>query len=76
MRMLKLEGNSIVTVIDAPDPVPGPAEVIVETAVSALCGSELHGYQGPEEQDGNSGHEAAGTVVALIAATGAPKKWF
>ena len=65
MRMLQLEGNGAIAVINAPDPIPGPDEVIVKTAVSALCGSELHGYRSPDGQDGNSGHEAAGTVVAL-----------
>ena len=65
MRMLKLEGKGVVHVIDAPDPIPGPSEVIVATAVSALCGSELHGYHGADASAGNGGHEAAGTVLAL-----------
>jgi threonine dehydrogenase-like Zn-dependent dehydrogenase len=64
MRMLKMEGNGVVTVIDAPEPVPGRGEVVVETAVSALCGSELHSYRGAGFPRGNGGHEAAGTVVA------------
>lgn len=65
MRLLKLDGNSIVRIVQAPDPVPGPHEVVVATAVSALCGSELHGYRGADGVAGNGGHEAAGTVVAL-----------
>ena len=46
MRMLKMDGNDAVRVIEAPDPVPGPGEVVVQTAVSVLCGSELHSYHG------------------------------
>ena len=65
MRALRLEGQGIVSVIDAPDPVPGPDEALIETAVSALCGSELHTYRGPGEAEGNTGHEAAGTVVQV-----------
>ena len=57
MRMMKLEGNGMVSVIEAPDPTPGPDEVVIETAVSALCGSELHGYRGPDGSAGNGGHE-------------------
>ena len=65
MRLLKLEGNSRVSVIDQPEPVPGPGEVVIETAVSAICGSELHAYRGDSPQQGNGGHEAVGTVVEI-----------
>ena len=65
MRMMKLEGNGRVSVIEAPDPTPGLDEVVIETVVSALCGSELHGYRGPDGSAGNGGHEAAGTVAVL-----------
>jgi threonine dehydrogenase-like Zn-dependent dehydrogenase len=37
---------------------------VVKTAVSAICGSELHSYRGAA-QNGNGGHEAVGTIVAL-----------
>jgi threonine dehydrogenase-like Zn-dependent dehydrogenase len=65
MRILRLEGNSIVSVVDQPEPIPGPGEVVIETAVSAICGSELHSYRGDGAQQGNSGHEAVGTVVEI-----------
>lgn len=65
MHILKFAGNSTIHVIGQPAPTPGPGQVLVETAVSALCGSELHGYRGSGRAEGNSGHEAAGTVVAL-----------
>lgn len=65
MRIVKMEGNSIVRVVDGLEPVPGRGEVVIETAVSALCGSELKTYRGDGMTRGNSGHEAVGTVVAI-----------
>ena len=65
MRCVRHDGNCQTTIIDVTEPVPGPGEVTVETAVSALCGSELKGYRGEGLPQGNSGHEAVGTVVAL-----------
>ena len=38
---------------------------MIETAVSAICGSELHAYRGDGLAQGNIGHEAAGTVIRL-----------
>ena len=63
MRTVHVEGNGTVSIAEVPDPVPGPGEVVVETAVTALCGSELSTYRGPGMEMGNSGHEAAGIVA-------------
>ena len=41
-RSIKLKGKSIVQVVDQADQIPRPGEVVIETAVSAICGSELH----------------------------------
>jgi threonine dehydrogenase-like Zn-dependent dehydrogenase len=65
MRSVKMEGEGRVSVVEVPDPQPGPGEVVVKTVLSALCGSELHGYRGPGGSSGNGGHDAAGTVEAL-----------
>jgi len=65
MQIIQLEGNGGVTIGETPEPVPGPGEVIVATAVSALCGSELHSYHAGGVGDGNSGHEAAGRIAQL-----------
>ena len=46
MHMLQFAGGGKINVIEQPAPVPGPGQVLVQTAVSALCGSELHGYRG------------------------------
>ena len=65
MQIIRPVGKGIVTVVEEPDPIPGAGEVLVETAVSAICGSELHSSRGEGSQQGNTGHEAAGTVVKL-----------
>ena len=65
MLVIALEGKSRVSVVQRPEPSPGPGEVVVETAISALCGSELPSYRGTGEQPGNGGHEAVGTVVEM-----------
>ncbi len=60
-----LKGNGIVERKDAEPPRAGPGEVVVQTYVSALCGSELAAYRGAGHPNGNPGHEAAGVVVEL-----------
>ncbi|TFH14951.1 MAG: hypothetical protein E4H02_08865 [Lentisphaerales bacterium] len=65
MQSVKLDGKRSVRVVEVADLVPGAGEVLVETAVSALCGSELHGYDGDGQEQGNSGHEAVGSIVKL-----------
>ncbi|MBE0699054.1 MAG: zinc-binding dehydrogenase [Anaerolineaceae bacterium] len=64
MRIARYAGNGTIQLVDGPEPIPGPGEVVVETAVSAICGSELHAYRGAA-QAGNGGHEAVGTIAAL-----------
>jgi threonine dehydrogenase-like Zn-dependent dehydrogenase len=64
MIIARYAGSGCIELIEAPDPIPGTGEVVVKTAVSAICGSELHAYRG-EAQAGNGGHEAVGTVIAI-----------
>jgi threonine dehydrogenase-like Zn-dependent dehydrogenase len=65
MKQVKMDGNSSVRVVEVPDLEPGPGEVVVQTAASALCGSELKGYRTTGCASGNIGHEAAGVVARL-----------
>ncbi len=64
MKSVRLEGNRKVSIVAVDDPTPGEGEVVIRTAVSALCGSELHGWREDGMPEGNSGHEAVGTVIA------------
>jgi threonine dehydrogenase-like Zn-dependent dehydrogenase len=65
MRTLKLDGEGRCRVIDAPDPEPGPGQVVIRTRMSALCGSELGAFRGAGAASGNSGHEGMGTVLRV-----------
>ena len=63
MRGLRFIGQSKVEVAELPDPTPGDDEVLVRIRASAVCGSELGSFRGPDAQEGNGGHEAMGEVV-------------
>lgn len=65
MNVLRNTAPETVAIIEVPDCHAGAGEVVVKTAVSALCGSELHAYRTGAESAGNNGHEAAGTVIEL-----------
>lgn len=65
MKSLRMLGAGRVELVELPEPSAGAGEVVVETAMSALCGSELKGYRGDGQPTGNNGHEAAGVVAAV-----------
>jgi propanol-preferring alcohol dehydrogenase len=65
MKILEMTGNAAARVMVAGPPVPKPGEVIIETARSAICGSEMKTYRGKGRAGGNSGHEAVGTIIEL-----------
>jgi 2-desacetyl-2-hydroxyethyl bacteriochlorophyllide A dehydrogenase len=52
---------------DAPDPEPGPDEVLVRVAACGICGTDHHIYEGDffPSYPLIGGHELAGDVVAL-----------
>ncbi|MEV4702498.1 zinc-binding dehydrogenase [Actinoplanes sp. NPDC049316] len=57
-----------VQVVDAPEPAPGPGEVLVRTAVSGVCGSDthtLHGRHPNVTPPYAPGHEVVGLVTAV-----------
>lgn len=71
MRAVLLPGDKRVVVTDLPTPVPQGDEVLVRTAASAICRSDMSIYYGnPIVGAGTTdhiipGHEAAGEVVAV-----------
>lgn len=65
MKCVKQVGNSQIEIEERAVPKPEPGEVIIQTAVSAVCGSEMSRYRKAGYPSGNMGHEAAGTVVKL-----------
>jgi 2-desacetyl-2-hydroxyethyl bacteriochlorophyllide A dehydrogenase len=68
MRHVLIEGPGRVRVADAPDPdLPGPDGAVVEVTAAAICGSDLHFYDGdiPVGEPMPVGHECIGTVAAV-----------
>ena len=66
MRTVVIERPGAVRVETVPDPaLPGPDGVIVAVTAAAICGSDLHFYEGeyPIGEPVALGHEAIGTVV-------------
>ena len=63
MRGVKFLGNSRVEIGELPDPSVGDGDVLVRVKASAICGSEMGKYRGPDPLDGNAGHEVMGVVA-------------
>jgi L-iditol 2-dehydrogenase len=75
VKAVKLHAPRRASVVDEPDPVAGPGEVIIRIDATGLCGSDLstwlghHPFRHPPVV---LGHEAAGTVVAAAADAAGP----
>ena len=68
MRAVQFLGNRESQVIQKPDPVALPGQVVVRLVRAAVCGSDLHGYRHePTEAMLNRvpGHEPVGVVESL-----------
>jgi 2-desacetyl-2-hydroxyethyl bacteriochlorophyllide A dehydrogenase len=53
---------------DVPEPAPGPGEVVIETAASAICGSDLHGFREASPRRVPPlimGHETVGSIASV-----------
>ncbi|MBI3971208.1 MAG: alcohol dehydrogenase catalytic domain-containing protein [Chloroflexi bacterium] len=75
MKAVMLYGPEQMEVVDLPDPVPGPGEVLVRIEACSMCGSDLEAYHGWHPKVTYPrvlGHESAGTVVALGEGVGEP----
>ncbi len=77
MRGVVFTGERELEIMNFPDPTPGPGEVVVEMKASGMCGSDLHQYRRPKNQERNAtglppnpnptiaGHEPCGIVAAV-----------
>jgi threonine dehydrogenase-like Zn-dependent dehydrogenase len=63
MKSLRFMGNGQTKIVNLPKPTPKEGEVLLRIRVSALCGSEMGSWRGPDGMAGNGGHEYAGEVV-------------
>jgi threonine dehydrogenase-like Zn-dependent dehydrogenase len=44
-------GDREIALVEVPDPVPGPGEVVLEIKASGMCGSDLKYYHAPKDND-------------------------
>ena len=68
MKALVYHGPWDIGMEEAPDPVPGPDQVVLKVAATGICGSDIHGYTGRtgRRHPGQiMGHETAAWVHAL-----------
>src|ERR1044072_10013609 len=68
MKSLEIDTPGQVCVETLPDPVlPGPDGAVIEVRSAAICGSDLHFYEGyyPLGDPVPLGHEAIGTIVEI-----------
>ena len=68
MRALVYLGPRRMELQEAPDPEPGPGEVVIRSAASAICGSDLHGFREATRRRIPPlvmGHETVGTIDAV-----------
>jgi L-iditol 2-dehydrogenase len=67
MRQAILRGPRVLDLVDAPEPAPGPGEVVVRIRAALTCGTDLKTYRRghPRLAFGPFGHEAAGDVAGV-----------
>lgn len=75
MRAMIFEERGRARVVDYPEPVARPGEVVISVEAAGLCGSDIHAFQGsfPAAFPYVPGHEFAGQVIA--AGTDSDASW-
>lgn len=58
-------GKGNVSLIDVPEPKPGPGQVVIEVTAGGICGTDIHIYydEFPMDPPVIMGHEVAGVVA-------------
>ncbi|HME94910.1 MAG TPA: zinc-binding dehydrogenase [Methylomirabilota bacterium] len=64
MKVATWRGDARFTLDEAPDPVAGPGQVVVDVAAAGICGTDVHATQGlfPWTPPMIMGHEYSGVV--------------
>jgi L-iditol 2-dehydrogenase len=68
MKALILKEYYQFSIEDVPTPTPGPTDVLVRIKSTAICGSDVHGYDGTSGRRIPPiimGHEAAGEIASV-----------
>lgn len=67
MKKAYLYGPRDLRIIEEPDPVPGPTDVVVRIRHSSLCSSDIKRYTGFDRSEGRQGigHDAGGVIEAV-----------
>jgi len=78
MQQVVVHGPNDVRVVEAPDPTPGPDDVVVKVAACGVCGSDAHyvamgGLPIPGGGPMPLGHEISGVVAAVGSAVRSAK---
>jgi L-iditol 2-dehydrogenase len=65
MRVARTLTLDSTVIVDVPDPVCGPGEVVCRILASATCGSDVHGWYVTRKLPAVLGHEPVGEVVEV-----------
>lgn len=67
MKVATWQGGDRFSVDEAPEPAPGPGQVMVEVRTAGICGTDVHATQGlfPWKPPLVMGHEYSGVIVAV-----------
>lgn len=68
MKALSIDGPGVARIVERPEPVAGPGEVLLKVAFAGLCGTDLSAFLGKNPLVAYPrviGHEISGRVVAV-----------
>jgi D-arabinitol dehydrogenase (NADP+) len=67
VRVIRFQGSDQLTLVDIPQPTPGPGQVLLRVTVAGICQTDVHIVQGhfPVRPPRVLGHEFSGEVAAI-----------